>query len=461
MKKSLLIIACSISLFVQAQSEEDWTKIKAGITSNDRVLELKSNLVNYSDYAFVTTKQKGLCKIEVLDFNTLELGISSILTPGISLDTLHESFNKLSLGTNPGMSGDVITIAKTIDSTGECLIYSQFGPSSNFALDTSGLPTTTSGLIPEVAFIQSSYNLSILRFKDGSVFVKPLDSAHISWKALPNLTGVAYVAVYTTNSTVKTVCYYDNNQLFVSDDLGDTWTAISNPHLPANFTTDTAYISDYRDVFVTIGHTPGKKNIIQKYVVNQGAQIWIDSVQITPNYYTSSLGNERNVRYTKHTEYNFVQFISFERLPEDTLSSNYLSYFGDYFYPAHLEDSCFNDPSTDYPADMAFLYVGPHIFCVSHLTNSGLYYLLRTFGSVDEAHINTLNLYPNPAQNYFDLPAEIRAREIEIIDLTGRTISLPYNETNRYDISGLAPGYYMVKVLDQNGNYATGKLIVQ
>jgi hypothetical protein len=73
-----------------------------------------------------------------------------------------------------------------------------------------------------------------------------------------------------------------------------------------------------------------------------------------------------------------------------------------------------------------------------------------------------LNLYPNPAQNWFrlNLPITESGMQISITDAQGRVVLVKtIRSDERMDVFGLATGVYTVSVVSMSGQMYTGKLV--
>lgn len=98
--------------------------------------------------------------------------------------------------------------------------------------------------------------------------------------------------------------------------------------------------------------------------------------------------------------------------------------------------------------------------CLVRLQPSGF------VGTDDHAKRGALNVYPNPARQYFriELPNNNqRIERVDILDLHGRTVLSPglqHGGDFSINIEGLPPGMYLVKAQSTDGMY-TEKLIVQ
>ncbi len=80
--------------------------------------------------------------------------------------------------------------------------------------------------------------------------------------------------------------------------------------------------------------------------------------------------------------------------------------------------------------------------------------------SIDEEVLLGFSIYPNPATTAFNV--SINVSDIEIYDLTGKLVKSfkgDFNRTDRFDISSLNTGMYIVKVANNNNQIKTTKLV--
>lgn len=82
------------------------------------------------------------------------------------------------------------------------------------------------------------------------------------------------------------------------------------------------------------------------------------------------------------------------------------------------------------------------------------------FVGIDEAPQNTLNIYPNPAQDIIQLQSGSDLVQVSIYSLTGQLIEVFNHLSNKeqLQISHLKDGIYLIKTQDQKGNIYTQKL---
>lgn len=67
--------------------------------------------------------------------------------------------------------------------------------------------------------------------------------------------------------------------------------------------------------------------------------------------------------------------------------------------------------------------------------------------------VETINVHPNPATGYIQLPDNIQTGCVEIIDLSGRVVLLQALRNNIIDISTMPAGTYMVKLVNSRKTY--------
>lgn len=71
-------------------------------------------------------------------------------------------------------------------------------------------------------------------------------------------------------------------------------------------------------------------------------------------------------------------------------------------------------------------------------------------GIDDVAASVDFSIYPNPATDRLTIDCSDAVREINVLDMTGRTV-VTYGATNSLNVSGLAAGVYMLRVVTENG----------
>lgn len=81
--------------------------------------------------------------------------------------------------------------------------------------------------------------------------------------------------------------------------------------------------------------------------------------------------------------------------------------------------------------------------------------------SIDDLTIDDLSVFPNPANDFIIIETSVVGnKNIELIDISGRTILSSAISGNRFDVSTLNSGVYILKV-SINGRVSTSKIIVE
>lgn len=80
--------------------------------------------------------------------------------------------------------------------------------------------------------------------------------------------------------------------------------------------------------------------------------------------------------------------------------------------------------------------------------------------SISELEANAFVLYPNPANGEFTIESTYEIGQIEIIDVAGRRVALFEKSSNKYDITGLKPGVYSVRITS-GYHQATNRLLIK
>lgn len=71
---------------------------------------------------------------------------------------------------------------------------------------------------------------------------------------------------------------------------------------------------------------------------------------------------------------------------------------------------------------------------------------------IDNARAKTINIYPNPAQEYLHFSAKgVQAIKAQIIDVTGRTVLSASTISQTIDVRSLVAGIYYLTITDENG----------
>lgn len=82
-----------------------------------------------------------------------------------------------------------------------------------------------------------------------------------------------------------------------------------------------------------------------------------------------------------------------------------------------------------------------------------------TLGLSESEEKNKLSIYPNPTIDYLYVQSDLAIKEIQISDLTGRTINNLNFQDNKINLTALQTGIYFVKISDVNGKITTKKII--
>ena len=89
---------------------------------------------------------------------------------------------------------------------------------------------------------------------------------------------------------------------------------------------------------------------------------------------------------------------------------------------------------------------GKQADCWMNITNAGT----GAMGINDVVENVNFNVYPNPVFDRLNIECGAAVREVNVIDMTGRTV-ITSNTANNINVSGLATGVYMVRVATENG----------
>ncbi|MGG9962082.1 choice-of-anchor tandem repeat GloVer-containing protein [Ferruginibacter sp. SUN106] len=80
---------------------------------------------------------------------------------------------------------------------------------------------------------------------------------------------------------------------------------------------------------------------------------------------------------------------------------------------------------------------------------------------VDFSKKYTINILPNPAKDYITINGADAFKQIQVIDVTGKVVKQMNKEaTNRYNISGLNKGVYVIKLINQQ-EIVTSKIVIE
>lgn len=86
------------------------------------------------------------------------------------------------------------------------------------------------------------------------------------------------------------------------------------------------------------------------------------------------------------------------------------------------------------------------------------YTLVAYFGVIDgikDINQITYRVFPNPATTQITISGDVN--RIELFDITGKCLMNTNNAT--LDISNLAAGLYMIRIIDNNNNISTQKVV--
>ena len=89
---------------------------------------------------------------------------------------------------------------------------------------------------------------------------------------------------------------------------------------------------------------------------------------------------------------------------------------------------------------------GKQADCWINVTNAGT----GTMAIDNVMKVVDFNVYPNPVFDRLNIECDAEVREVNIIDMSGRTVATA-NATNDINVSGLAAGVYMVRVATADG----------
>lgn len=116
---------------------------------------------------------------------------------------------------------------------------------------------------------------------------------------------------------------------------------------------------------------------------------------------------------------------------------------------------------TDFPSGIATtsgdnIPVVAGTYDVSFNRTTGAY----SFTNLSAAQFSkgTLAIYPNPANSYFTINADVT--NVEVFNITGQLVK-SFTASQQYNISDLSSGLYVVKAKDANNKVSTAKLVVE
>ena len=76
---------------------------------------------------------------------------------------------------------------------------------------------------------------------------------------------------------------------------------------------------------------------------------------------------------------------------------------------------------------------------------------MNACASIDELD-NVFSLYPNPANEYFMISAELAIERVELVDLNGKLLKT-YTVSDNYELENVTSGTYLVIIYTETGNY--------
>lgn len=75
---------------------------------------------------------------------------------------------------------------------------------------------------------------------------------------------------------------------------------------------------------------------------------------------------------------------------------------------------------------------------------------------------SAISIFPNPAVTWFSVSENVQASRVEVYNIIGKQIAqYAYQSAGRYDISTLAGGMYLVRVIDNKGQLVTTKRLTK
>lgn len=70
----------------------------------------------------------------------------------------------------------------------------------------------------------------------------------------------------------------------------------------------------------------------------------------------------------------------------------------------------------------------------------------------NDVHFTTLEISPNPVQDFLTLPATSNSAKFRVFDINGKTIAIDASN-NRVDVSNFIPGMYTIRIIDGESRY--------
>lgn len=88
------------------------------------------------------------------------------------------------------------------------------------------------------------------------------------------------------------------------------------------------------------------------------------------------------------------------------------------------------------------------LICVYNFTATGG---TSCITAISEIELEALKIYPNPASNYFQMTETQEVQNLVVYNILGRQVqTFAVNNNERYDVSALPNGIYLVGMMDKN-----------
>ncbi len=103
--------------------------------------------------------------------------------------------------------------------------------------------------------------------------------------------------------------------------------------------------------------------------------------------------------------------------------------------------------------------------CIDPADGSGLYTSFSDCQtacnnvSVNDADLNSFNIYPNPVTNVLNINSGKEIIKVEITDILGKIIISENNPTNRINVEKLQSGLYSIKIIFKDESSIIQKII--
>ncbi|UPT69866.1 MAG: T9SS type A sorting domain-containing protein [Flavobacterium sp. JAD_PAG50586_2] len=110
--------------------------------------------------------------------------------------------------------------------------------------------------------------------------------------------------------------------------------------------------------------------------------------------------------------------------------------------------------AVDFDGDSAVFYIGTYDLGVLKYTID-----LTTLGQNEIENNLQVIISPNPAQNILNILTQETIKEVSVYDLLGKKVTVNQISTNAIDVSNLAQGIYIIKVIGDNDKTFTKKFI--